>query len=688
MRIHQHFLWSVLCLTIPIGAFAAHNPLLPRPQQINYGAGHLLVQGLEIEFASPPAPEDRFAAQELSKWLGSRAGVEIPIHESKESGPAIMLERTGAVDALPGPGDKPGPDSREAYELKVTAAGVTIRAHSSAGIFYGAETLRQLIEGEGKQAVLPEVEIHDWPSLAYRGTMVDMSHGPLPTVQEVKRQLDFLARWKANQYYFYSEDSIELKGFPLLNPEGRFTQDQVRSIIAYARQRHIDVVPCLELYGHQHDLFRVERYSSLSDLAHGTEFDPRNPQVMKLLANWIHQLAQLFPSPFVHIGFDETFQIQMAVKEGGTGSTPTKLFVDQLNNVARLFEQRGKHVMAWADIMVKYPEIVSQLPAGLIAVPWQYDWDPKDPEYQHYLKPLTAEKVPHIIATGVTSWNQIAPDFDTTFQNIDTFLAAGRKSHAIGLMNTVWTDDAQMLMRMSWPGIAYGAAASWQSAAMDKTTFFSDYARVMYSPAVAKDVAAALDELRKSESALQKVLGTATMLALWRDPFDPQMLKKCTAGQGDLRQTRLLAEDAQEHLDQAISLGGDKTTLESLLFGSRLLDYAGQKFQTPPELENLWQKLGPTRPGDDVWWNEWASMTTYQDHSRLVDLMDAITELRAKYSSAWLEEYAPYRLASAIGRWNAEYEYWRRMQSRLLTFSESSREGEKLPPLASFAASH
>ncbi|TAM78603.1 MAG: hypothetical protein EPN47_21335, partial [Acidobacteria bacterium] len=465
-------------------------------------------------------------------------------------------------------------------------------------------------------------------------------------------------------------------------------QDQVREIIAYARQRHIDVVPCLELYGHQHDLFRIERYSKLSDLPHGTEFDPRNPEVMKLLANWINQLAQLFPSPFVHIGFDETFQIQMAVKEGGTGSTPTRLFVDQLNNVARLFEQRGKHVMAWADIMVKYPGIVSQLPSGIIAVPWQYDWQPKDPEYQHYLGPLTAEKVPHIIATGVTSWNQISPDFDTTFENIDTFLAAGRKSHAIGLMNTIWTDDGQMLMRMTWPGIAYGAAAPWQSAAMDKVTFFSDYARLMYPAAAASDAAAALDDLRRSESELQKVLGGETMIALWRDPFNPQVLKKSTAGQSDLREARLLAEDAEEHLNRAIKLGGDNATLESLLFGSRLLDYAGQKFQTPLELEDLWGKLGPTRPGDEVWWNEWESMTTYQDHSLLVDLMDAITELREQYRVAWLAEYSPYRLASAIGRWDAEYEYWRGMQSRLLTFSESSHEGDRLPSLSSFAESH
>jgi hexosaminidase len=687
VRIQQHLLLLVLCLASPIAAIAAHSPLLPRPQQINYGAGHLAVRGLGIEFASPPSSEDRFAAQELSGWLGSRAGTTIPIRESKGSGPAIVLERTAAVDPLPVPGDKPGAESREAYELKVTPDGVTVRARSSAGIFYGAEMLRQLIEGEGNRAVLPEVDIHDWPSLAYRGTMVDMSHGPLPTVQEVERQLDFLARWKANQYYFYSEDSIELKGFPLINPEGRFTQQQVREIIEYARKRHIDVVPCLELYGHRHDLFRIERYSSLSDLPHGTEFDPRNPQVMKLLAEWINQFADLFPSPFVHIGFDETFQIQMVVKQQGIGATVTKLFVDQLNNVAHLFEQRGKHVMAWADIMVKYPEIVPQLPPGIIAVPWHYRSQP-DPQYKRWLEPLVAGAVPHIVATGVTSWNQIAPDFDTTFDNIDTFLAAGHKSHALGLMNTVWTDAGQMVMRMSWPGFAYGAAASWQSAAMDQATFFSDYARLMYPPAVASDVAAALDDLRKSESTLQKVLGGSTMIALWRDPFDPQILKKCTAGQSELRQARLLAEDAEGRLDHAINLGGDQTTLESLLFGSRLLDYAGQKFQTAPELEALWQRLGPTRPASETWWNEWGSMVIYQDHSRLVDLMDAITELRRQYRSAWLAEYTPYRLGSAIGRWNAEYEYWRRMQSRLLTFSESSHEGDKLPPLASFAESH
>jgi len=674
----------VLILFPAAGVQAQHNPLLPQPQQIRYGAGQLAVRGLTICLTAEADAEDQFAAQALSNFLSQRTSQAIAIAQGEVSPPAIVLKRTGPVDAMPLPGEHPGPESREAYTLRVTAQGVEIDAVSSAGLFYGIQTLCQMVEGEGATAILPEAEIHDWPSLAYRGTMVDMSHGPLPTESEVERQLDFLARFKANQYYLYSEASIELKGYPLLNPTGHFSQDEIRRIVAYGRERHIDVIPCLELYGHLHDLFRVEKYSDLSDVPHGTEFDPRNPKVITLLTDWANQYVQLFPSPFVHIGFDETFQIEIAAKESGGAAVPAKLFLLQLQRVRDLFQQHGKTVMAWGDIMVKYPEIVSELPPGLIAVAWEYDPGPEE-HYQHRLGPLAARRLPHMIATGVTSWNSVTPDFIRSFDNIDTFLAAGRKSGAVGIMNTIWSDDAQMLMRMTWPGMAYGAAAAWQTGPMDRRAFVNNYTHVVYTPTVATEAALALDDLARSEAELQKVLGEETMLALWGDPFAPSTLKKLGESPDHLRQTRLLAEDAEEHLDRALFLGGDPGTLSSLLFGSRLLDYAGQKFQTAPELEDMWRRLGPRRPKDEVWWNEWSSQVTYQDHSRLVDLMDAISELRAAYRSEWLAEYTPYRLESALGRWDAEFEYWRRLQARLEAFSQSSREGDTLPSLESIA---
>ena len=366
----------ILCGLAARLAIAEHSPLLPRPQQIRYGAGSLSLRQVHIEFSSTPSSDDQFAAEQLRRFLKEQGGIEASIGSQSDAGVGatrIVLEREGSADEPLGLlGETPGPASREAYDLIVTGQRVRIHARSSAGIFYGVQTLRQLVEREGVQAVVPEVEIHDWPSLAYRGTMLDISHGPLPREEEIERQLDFLARWKANQYYLYSEDSIELDGYPLLNAGARLSKDEVRRIVAYARQRHIDVVPNFDLYGHQHDLFRIEEYSSLSDQPGGTEFDPTNPKVMPLMADWVNQLADLFPSSFVNIGFDETFQIEAATHATGAASAPTEVFVKQLTAVTDLFKKHGKHVMAYDDIMVKYQKIIPELPPGLIAVAWYY----------------------------------------------------------------------------------------------------------------------------------------------------------------------------------------------------------------------------------------------------------------------------------------------------------------------------
>ncbi len=624
-----------------------------------------------------PALEDRFAAEQLSAILSESLGRPVPVVEAEGEGKSILLNRTGNVDPLPVPGERTGPESREAYTLRITPEGAQIKSRSSAGLYYAVQTIRQLVEGEGDGSFLPGMEITDWPDLAYRGTMMDMSHGPLLTVEEVKQQLDFLARWKANQYYFYSEASIELDGYPLLNPDGRFSKEQVRDIIAYARLMHIDVIPCLELYGHLHDLFRVEKYAHLAALPHGGEFNPRNPKVMEMLADWAEQFAALFPSPFVHIGFDETWQIEMAARKEGSGATPAKLFRQQLSDVAGLFTRRGRAVMAWGDIIVKYPEIVADLPAGLIGVAWEYD---PGGDYRHWLDPLAARQVPTIIATAVSHWREISPDFEYTFGNIDNFLAAGRQAKVMGFMNTVWTDSSQNLIRAAWPAIAYGAIAPWQAAPIDRTRFFRDYAALMYPAPVASEVAPALDQLSRAELQLQKALGQDTMRHFWDDPFQPGTLQKMTERRDDLRQTRLLAEDAQEHLYMALRLKGDPATLDSLLLGSRMLDYAGLKFLTALEGADRWKEMGP-KVNTETWWNTFDAEWTYQSHGRPIDLMDQITELRRLYRKAWLSEYTEYRLDSTLVRFDAEYEYWRRLVARLQAFSSTMKDGDPLPPL-------
>ncbi len=659
---------------------AAHSPLLPRPQKASYGSGEVPITGMQIRIAGSATAEDRFAAAELARALLERTGIAVPVTEDESASPReIVLERTGALAPLPEPGEQPGTASREAYSLEVGRSGVVVRAGSSAGVFYGVQTLRQLVEGQGVRAFLPEVSIVDWPSLSLRGTMVDMSEGQLATEGEVRRQIEELARWKANQYCFYNEDNIQLDGYPLLNPSARFTKDQIRHIIAYARERHIDVIPCLELYGHQHDLFRIEKYSDLADFPHGGEFDPNNPKICALLNDWIDQYSELFPSRFVHIGFDETWEIAKAAKKQGAGVTPARLFVKQLNLVARRFQGHGKMVMAWGDIMVKYPEIIAELPPGLIAVPWWYEPDP-DPEYKQWLDPLVSRHVPFVVAPGVNMWTEISPDFAKSFRNIDTFLAVGKKAGALGLLNTFWTDNQQVLRRMAWPGYAYGAAAAWQTAPMDPGLFFSDWAAIGYPEAAAPHVAAALEKLSAAELSLQRVWGVQTMDSLWQSPFAPEQLALLEEHSNDLRSTRLAAEEAQEHLLAALAAGGSASTIDSLMLGARLLDYAGTRGMYAVEIAGLWDSQAQQRGSDDELW-DLISSSFSRTHGRVGDLFDALSDLKPLYRENWLAEYTTYRLENAMGRWDREGQYWQRVQDRYHRFRAGYVKGQPLPAL-------
>jgi hexosaminidase len=673
-------LLTCLLFTQPLLWGEGHNPLLPRPQKVQYGAGRLAVSGLKIGFASPATAEDRFTSEQLASGLASGAKVVVIVSGTLAPHGMIVLRRNGSGPDLPQPDEQPGPNSREAYTIKVTPSGAEIAANSSAGQFYGVQTLLQLVEGQGTEAAIPEVEIQDWPSLAYRGTMVDMSHGPLPREDEIKRQIDFISRWKGNQYFFYSETSIEMQGYPLVSRKARFTADQIHRIIDYARWRHVDVVPCVELYGHLHDLFRVERYADLAVIPHGQDFNALDSRAITVISDWVDQLVRLFPSPFMHIGFDEPYDLD---KSSAISKVPPgKLYLGQLTRVVNLLQQRGKRVLFWADtvnIFGKYPEIIPDLPPGIIAVPW-HDFMEKD--YTPWFAPWAAHHIPAFASTYIHNCLSIFPEFNYSFTMIDSLLETGRKYGITGQLINLWTDDNQDLYRMAWAGMAYGAAAAWQSVPVARGEFFSDYAGIVYPPAVAGEVAPALKELTDAETRLEKVFGEETMVRMWDDPISRDNLKQYRVHREDLHQVRLLAEQAQEHLSRAFALNGDPNSLRSLDLGARLLDYAGMKFIYAVEMAERWQQMGahPNRNQVVSTLNDLCCL----DHFPAGDLMDGITELREDYRPAWLAEYAPYRLGTSLGKFDREFLYWYGFARWVDKLRDRFRDGDTLPPLESY----
>lgn len=677
---------KLLCWFLLIGSAvhaAAHNPLLPRPQSITYGGGSLAVNGLTIRFGSTPSPEDTFAAKQLAERLSAVGQTTVAIEKALTKAHAVLLTRTGDVAALPLADERPGPDSRESYSLKITPAGAEIRAISSAGLFYGVQTLLQMVEEKGIDAVLPSAEVHDWPALAYRGFMMDLGHGQLLRVDEIERQIDLLARFKANQYYFYSEGAIELEGYELVNPHGRYTQGEIRQIIDYARQRHIDVVPCLELYAHLHDIFRVERFSELALPRYGSEIDPRNPKVLEMLDGLVQQTARLFPSPWYHVGFDEPWALgKIGVNEG---KDPFQTYAGVLRHVAGQAQKYNKRLMLWADmlsgarIFSKHPELIAELPKGTIAVPWVYD---DRPDFEPFLEPLARLNVATVAAPGIWNWNEIFPDYHKTFKNINGLLATGKKYHTLGEVNTGWADSAQTIYRMSLPGVALSGVAGWQSGPIDANTYFSEYCRQMYPPAVAAEVSPALEELSAAEEIFDKELGGASIHQFWADPLDPSRLAMLEAHQGELRKARLLAESAQVRLQGVLRMQGDFQTLHSLLLAARMFDYLGMKSLFAVEWADYCRKLHDN-PDPELVSFYLDTQIAAQDHGMLADLMDAITDLRGEYREAWLAESNSYRLGTALARWDAECEFWRSMQVRVLRVARNYKKGNPPPTIDS-----
>jgi len=647
-------------------AGTAHRPLVPRPQEIRYGTGSLRLNRLQIRLGPASSREDRFAADELASRLSAIAHAPVALGGTG-AGATITLIRTGDVAALPLADEPTGRESRESYALKITPSGAEVRGRSSAGVYYGVQTLLQMVEGDGSSAVLPEADVRDWPSLAYRGFMMDLSHGQLLRVAEIKRQIDHLARFKANQYYFYSEAAIELDGYSVVNPDGRYTREELADIIQYARERHVDVVPCLELYGHLHDIFRMEKFADLALPRYGREFDPRNPHAVETLMGLVDQTLKVFPSAWYHVGFDEPWALG---KIGVTpGQDPFQTYMTILGRVAARAQEHGKRLMFWADVVTggrvfsNHPELVAQIPKNAIAVPWDYD---ARADFGPSLDPLSKANVPTVVATGVWNWNEIFPDYYRTMKNINGFVAAGKKHGSLGILNTGWADSAQTIYRQSFAGLAMGAAAGWQAEPVDSAVFFDNYAAQAFPLKAAGDVSAALEELSSAEEIFEKALGGPTVHNLWFDPLEPNRLSKMEPRRDDLRKARLLAESADERLQRALrplSNMGERATVKALLLAARIFDYLGMKCLFAIEWAGYFREL-KQNPSQELASLYFGNQISAQDHGMVQDLLDAVTGLRERYREAWLEESTPYRLGSALARWDAEAEYWRAVQVR------------------------
>ncbi len=263
-------------------------------------------------------------------------------------------------------------------------------------------------------------------------------------------------------YSPYFEHTLEYASNPLIAPPGgALSRDDIKAIVASARRLHVDIVPEQEAFGHLHHMLKYDLYAPLGETEHGHVLAPGDSAALPLIKSWFAEIDTLFPSKFVHLGADETFEL-------GTGRTHDRVvrdglpavYVGFLQQIERALRHTGKRFLFWGDVAGNAPDLVKSLPKDMIAVGWGYG---ATPNAEKLAKPFIDAGMETWVAPGVNGWNRVYPDNDITLRNIQAMARDGQRLGATGLLNTSWADDGEALFNQQWYGILFGAAAAWQS---------------------------------------------------------------------------------------------------------------------------------------------------------------------------------------------------------------------------------
>ncbi len=368
--------------------------IIPQPAQIQQGIGSFkLKAGTTISYDNPSGKE---IAEMLAAKLNQATGLTIKKAGGRKG--KIQFNINAGENSLLG---------KEGYSLSVTSKNIIITANQPAGLFYGLQSLFQLMLPDYQS--VPAVNITDYPRFTWRGIMLDVSRNFF-TKEEVKKYIDEIAKFKFNTFHWHLTDDngwrIEIKSLPKLtevgawrvaraghfgdrdNPKpgeattvgGFYTQEDIREIVKYAQERFITIVPEVDVPGHS--MAAIASYPELCCTKNpdikvnpGTNFsewyadgtfkmlidntlNPSDEKVYDFLDKVFTEVAQLFPGQYIHVGGDECYKgyweadsnCQALMKNLGI-TRVVQLQGYFLNRVEKILQSKGKKLIGWDEIL-------------------------------------------------------------------------------------------------------------------------------------------------------------------------------------------------------------------------------------------------------------------------------------------------------------------------------------------------
>ena len=435
---------------------------LPMPHEIREKDGVFRIcWNTPIVLSERTEPGALLWARMLREEILNSTGLELRILRGDEIPGGFCLEED---DSLP----------PERYLLIVSEDGVRIAGGSDEALLHGICTLRQWIRRNG--ALLPCLEIEDWPDLLHRGFYQDVSRGRMLTLDSIKRIVDLLCEYKINEFQLYIEHTYLFRNLSeAWRDEDPLEAEDILELDAYCRERHIELIPSLATFGHMYQILSTKTCAELCELRNSEKIpfsytyairrhtiNPTHPGALELVKGMISEYKALFTSKKFNICCDETFDLcsdrsaETAAREGAHN-----LYIRYLAELCRWLLEQGITPLFWGDVLGTVPESVKMLPKEGICLNWGYAPDYPEDEIRNLAK-LGATQY---ACPGLNTWSHLIPLLEDGFCNIRAMCRYAHKYGAIGLLNTDWGDWGHICdPAFSTPGILYGAAFSWNAA--------------------------------------------------------------------------------------------------------------------------------------------------------------------------------------------------------------------------------
>ncbi|ADW71055.1 glycoside hydrolase family 20 zincin-like fold domain-containing protein [Granulicella tundricola] len=648
----------------------------PIPREVHAGQ-RVVVRSATVVVPGGDA-EDLFAAHDLEK-LFKASGISI---SPGIGAPTLMVQllrkdSPQAAGLLKQSGLAFGPEmSAEGYVIVAHTPVVAVIGETSAGVFYGVQTVKQMVESEGGVARIWTGTVSDWPAMRYRGIHDDLSRGPFPTLEFQKHQLEVFAAHKVNLYSPYFEHTLQYAGDPLAAPPGSsLTRAESQDLEEFASRRHIMIVPEQEAFGHLHHVLQYEKYADLAETPHGHVIAPGQAGAQPLIKSWFTQIAEDFPSPFLHIGADETFEL-------GTGRTKSEVdkkglgpvYAQFLNTIHTTLAPLNRRLLFWGDLVWSDPASVSLLPKDMIAIPWIY-WH--EDSYDHNLLPFKKAGIETWVAPGDANWRVVYPLGKTALDNISGFVEAGQRLGSTGELTVVWNDDGEGLFNQDWFGVLFGAAAGWQPAKIDGAAYQARFGRVFYG-----DMTGRIDQAQKELMDAESLVDVADDV-FWMDPWSKAGQAKATKMRANIPAARLHAEKAIELIEEARTTDAtlrEQDALKAMELGARRIDFIGMKFQLADEMKAAYAQAYQQK--DDKKRETETRELLYSISSmngRCQDLRDGYSMIKNLYRDSWLAENRPYWIDNVLVRYDLQIQLWERRGEDINALIDEWQSTKTLP---------